>query len=70
MRSKLPSGREASAHEASTTAWPWSARLIGPPRNEGASATPMGRKREFISAAAVMAAPAPPPWARIATALN
>ena len=43
---------------------------MGPPRSEGAKATPIGRKREFISAAAAMAAPAPPPWARIATALN
>ena len=70
MRSKLPSARAASAQEASTTACPCSARLTGPPRSDGANATPIGRKREFISAAAAMAAPAPPPCARIATALN
>ena len=59
-----------SAQEWSTTAWPFSARLIGPPLNDGPTAALIGRKREFISAAAATAAPAPPPWARIEIAVN
>ncbi len=70
QRSKLPSPRPASAHEASTTAWPCAARLSGPPGSDGPSAAPIGRKREFISAAAPIAAPTVPPPPMIAIAVN
>jgi hypothetical protein len=60
----------AIAHEESTTAWPWAARLSQPPGSEGASAAPIGRKCEFISAAAASAAAGPPPPARIETTAN
>ena len=70
QRSKVPSPREASAHEASTTVGPWAARQSARPGSDGASATPIGRKREFISAAAPIAAATPPPPARIAMAVN
>ena len=70
QRSKVPSPREASAHEASTTAWPWSARRSGPPGSDGPSAAPMARKREFIIAAATSAAPTVPPAATMAIAVN
>jgi hypothetical protein len=70
QRSNVPSSRAASAHEASTTVWPCAARQSARPGREGASATPIGRKREFISAAAPTAAPTPPPAAMIAIAAN
>jgi hypothetical protein len=46
------------------------ARFSGPPLNEGPTAALIGRKREFISVAAAMAAPAPPPAAMIVTEAN
>ena len=70
QRSNVPSPRDAIAQEASTTVWPWRARLSGPPGSDGPSAAPIARKREFMSVAADIAAPAPPPAARIATAVN
>src|SRR3954470_6126823 len=70
QRSKVPSPRLAIAHEASTTVCPCAARLTGPPGSDGASAMPIGRKREFISAAAPTAAPSPPPAATIEIAAN
>ena len=60
----------AIAHEASTTVWPCTARSSARPGSDGASATPIGRKREFISAAAPIAAPSPPPPATIEIAAN
>src|SRR3954447_7475884 len=69
-RSKVPSPRAAMAHELSTTAWPCAARLGARPGSEGASAMPIGRKREFISAAAETAAASPPPAAMIWIAAN
>ena len=60
----------ASAQEASTTACPCAARRSGPPGSDWASATPIGRKRELMSAASTTAVPAPPPEATIATAVN
>ena len=70
QRSNVPSPRAASAHEASTTVWPCAARHGQRPGSEGASATPIIRKREFISAPAPIAAATPPPAARIATEAN
>ena len=70
QRSNVPSPRPAIAHEASTIACPWTARRSGPPGSDGPSATPIGRKREFTSAAASTAAATVPPWARIAIAVN
>src|SRR4051794_6306351 len=70
QRSNVPSPRPAIAQEASTTVWPWAARLAAPPGSDGPSAIPIGRKREFISAAAPTAEATPPPAATIATAAN
>ena len=61
---KVPSPRDDSAQEWSTTAWPFSARRSQPPLNEGPTAALIGRKREFISMAAATAAPGPPPAPR------
>jgi hypothetical protein len=69
-RSKLPSSRRASAQELSTTVCPCSARFSRPPGSDGPRATPMGRKREFIRAAAATAAPIPPPAERIPMLAN
>ena len=46
-RSKRPSPRLASAHEASTTACPSRARRSRPPRSEEATAMPSGANRAF-----------------------
>src|SRR3954447_24240351 len=70
QRSKVPSPLFAIAQEASTTVWPWAARLAAPPGSDGPSAMPIGRKREFISAAAPTAEATPPPAPTIATAAN
>src|SRR3954447_12719179 len=70
QRSNVPSPRPAMAHDASTTAWPCAARRSGPPGSDGPSAAPIGRKREFTSAAAMTAAATVPPEARIAMAVN
>src|SRR4051794_9156569 len=70
QRSNVPSPRPAIAQEASTTVWPWAARLAAPPGSDGPSAMPIGRKREFISAAAPTADATPPPAATIDTAAN
>src|SRR3954466_12839813 len=70
QRSKVPSPRAASAHEASTTVWPCAARHGQRPGSDGASATPTLRKREFISAPAPIAAATPPPAATIAIEAN
>jgi hypothetical protein len=70
QRSKVPSPRLDSAHDASTIACPCAARRSGPPGSDGASATPIGTKRELISAAAPSAAPISPPPATIAIAVN
>ena len=69
-RSKVPSPRLASAHDASTTAWPWAARLSGPPGSDGARAVPIARNRPFISVPAATAAAAVPPLARTASPAN
>ena len=66
----MPSPREDSAHEASTTVWPFAARFSGPPRKDGPTAALIGRKREFMRVAAAIAAPAPPPAATIETEAN
>ena len=42
--------------------------MSGPPESDGAKATPIGRKREFISAAAPSAAPSVPPAPMIPSA--
>src|SRR3954452_21380130 len=70
QRSNVPSPRPAIAHDASTTAWPCAARRKGPPGSDGPSAAPIGRNREFTSAAASTAAATVPPEARIAMAVN
>src|SRR4051812_2594539 len=70
QRSNVPSPRPAIAQEASTTVCPWAARLAAPPGSDGPSAIPIGRKREFISAAAPTAEATPPPAATIETAAN
>ena len=67
-RSKRPWPSAAIAHDASTTVCPCTARLTGPPGSDGATAMPMGRKREFISAAAPIAEPSPPPAPRMESA--
>ena len=54
-----PSPRLAIAHDESTTVWPCAARRSQRPGSDGASATPIGRKREFMSAAAAIAAAMP-----------
>src|SRR4051794_31433791 len=70
QRSNVPSPRPAIAQEASTTVWPWAARLAAPPGSDGPSAIPIGRKREFISAAAPTAEATPPPAATMEIAAN
>src|SRR3712207_7280592 len=65
QRSNVPSPFAAIAHDESTTVWPCAARSSALPGSDGASAIPIGRKREFISAAAMTAAPSPPPAATI-----
>jgi hypothetical protein len=69
-RSKRPSPRLAIAHDESTTVCPCAARRNAEPGSDGASAMPIGRKRVFISAAAPIAAPTPPPAAMIEIAAN
>ena len=66
----MPSPRLASAQEASTTIWPSAARRSRPPASDGATASPMGRKRALTNTAASAAAPAPPPAPRIEAAAN
>ena len=70
QRSNVPSPRAASAHEASTTVWPCAARHGQRPGSDGASATPIIKKREFISVPAPIAAATPPPAAMIAIDAN
>src|SRR3954451_18266583 len=70
QRSNVPSPRPAIPHEASTIACPCAARRSGPPGSDGPIATPIGRKREFTSAAASTAAATVPPCDRIAIAVN
>src|SRR3954469_5532449 len=70
QRSKVPSPRFAIAHDESTIVWPCAARFAAPPGSDGPSAIPIGRKREFISAAPPTAAPSVPPAAKIETAAN
>ena len=59
--SKRPPPRLASAHDASTIAWPVSARSRRLPRSDGASAMPIGRKRRLSRIPATIAATADPP---------
>ena len=68
--SKRPPPRLASAQEASTSAWPRSARPSGPARSEGAMAMPIGTKRRLSSMPATIAAAAPPPAESTARAAN
>ena len=70
VRSKVPSPRAAIAQEESTTVWPCTARASRPPGSDGPNATPIARKREFISAEATTAAPTPPPAASTAMDAN
>src|SRR5918998_5707671 len=70
QRSNDTSLRRAIAHDASTTVCPCAAREAALPGSEGASATPIGRKREFIIAEAPIAVHTPPPAAMMATAVN
>ena len=70
QRSKVPSPLLATAHDASTTVWPWSPRLSGPPGSEGAKAMPMARNRPFIKVAAATAAASVPPADTTASAAN
>ncbi len=65
-----PSPVRARISDASTTAWPSSARRTVPPRIDGPSATPMARKREAISVAATIAVIAEPPALRTASVAN
>ena len=60
LRSNRPP-RLASAHDASTTAWPSAARRSGAPSSAGAKAIPIGRKRALTRAAARTAANTVPP---------
>ena len=69
-RSKPPSPRTASAQDASTTAWPSTARRSGPPRRAGAAATPIDRKRALSIAPVAIAVAASPPAASTAVAPN
>ena len=69
-RSNVPSPREDSAQDASTVAWPCTARHNARPGSDGAIAMPIARNREFMSAAATIAAPTAPPAPRIAIAAN
>src|SRR5829696_8793689 len=59
--SKRPPPRLARAQDASTTACPSSARRKGPPFKNGATATPIGKNREFRRMGASIAASAPAP---------
>src|SRR5215217_7330248 len=68
--SNRPPPRLARAQDASTTACPSSARRKGPPFKKGATATPIGKKREFKRTAATIAAGAPPPAPKTATSEN
>src|SRR5215208_1189452 len=68
--SKRPPPRLARAQDASTTACPSSARRKGPPFKNGATATPIGKNREFRRMAATIAASAPPPVLNTATTAN
>src|SRR3954447_9181592 len=70
QRSNVPSPRLAIAQEASATVCPCAARLCARPGSDGASAIPIARKREFISAAAPTAAPMLPPAETIEIAAN
>src|SRR5215217_298354 len=65
--SKRPPPRLARAQDASMTACPSSARRKGPPFRNGATATPIGKNREFSRMAATIAASAPPPAPNTAT---
>src|SRR5215211_227212 len=68
--SKRPPPRLARAHDASITACPSNARRKGPPFRNGATATPIGKNREFRRMAATIAASAPPPAPNTATTAN
>src|SRR5215203_3756565 len=68
--SKRPPPRLARAQDASTTACPSSARRKGPPFQNGATATPIGKNREFRRMAATIAASAPPPAPNTTTTAN
>src|SRR5918992_5504075 len=68
--SKRPPPRLAMAQDASTTACPSNARRKGPPFRNGATATPIGKNREFSRMAAAIAASAPPPAPNTATTAN
>src|SRR5829696_5913744 len=62
--------RLARAHDASITACPSNARRKGPPFRNGATATPIGKNREFRRMAATIAASAPPPANNTVTSNN
>jgi hypothetical protein len=68
--SKVPSPALADAHEASTMVIAKAARDSARPRNDGASASPMARYRALSRTPAAIAAPTPPPAARMASAPN
>ena len=51
-------------------AWPSRARRKGPPLRNGATATPIGKKRAFKSTAVAIAANTPPPTPRTAATAN
>ena len=68
--SKLPSPRLAIANDASTSAWPRSARLAAVPFNDGAIANPIASHRALMSEAATIAATALPPADRTLSAAN
>ena len=68
--SKLPSPILAAAHDASTVVIANAPREVGRPSNDGASARPIARYRALSRTPAAIAAPAPPPAARTASAPN